>query len=71
MNWIIIYSTPSTFEATAIHGNFEANDIPCIIYNQRDSTYNTFGMVHVKVPEEFKQPAFDLLNQHLLDYKKD
>jgi Putative prokaryotic signal transducing protein len=68
MNWIIIYSTPSTFEASAIQGNLESQEVPCIIYNQRDSAYNTFGMVHIKVPEDYRQQAFDIINQHLLDF---
>jgi hypothetical protein len=37
-------------------------DIPAVIFDQRDSSYNAFGDIYLKVHRDYVQKAQELLN---------
>lgn len=65
-NWVCVYKTTKLFEANAIIGNLESENIPAVILNRQDSSYLAFGYVEVHVPQENEQEARDILfrNSH-------
>lgn len=60
-NWVCVYKTPKLFEANAIKGNLESENIPVVILNRQDSSYLAFGYVEVHVPLENEQEAKNIL----------
>lgn len=63
IKWIILHKTTSNFEAEALKGNLEAQGIPAIILNKKDSSYNTFGYVEVHVDKSRIEEAEALLKR--------
>lgn len=57
IEWICVFKTSRRFEAEAVKGNFESEDIPCILLNKQDSNYLAFGYIELHVPKEFKKAA--------------
>jgi hypothetical protein len=57
IQWVCVFKTNRRFEAEAVKGNLESEEIPCILLNKQDSTYMAFGYVELHVPIEFKKAA--------------
>lgn len=57
IQWICVFKTNRRFEAEAVKGNLESENIPCIMLNKQDSTYMAFGYVELHVPLEYKKEA--------------
>lgn len=48
-NWLLVYTTPTPFEAEIIKQMLESNGIESVVLNKHDSSYQTFGEAEVYV----------------------
>lgn len=62
--WICILKTKNSFEAEVTKGNLEAQDIPAVIWNKRDSSYLDFGYIEIHVPEDLEIVAKAVMDEH-------
>ncbi|TAN19496.1 MAG: DUF2007 domain-containing protein [Chitinophagaceae bacterium] len=62
-DWIIVFTTGSSFEAELVKGMLKENDIDGVIINQRDSSYGVFGEVYVYVYKDFAEKALQLIRE--------
>ena len=49
-NWVEVYSGTDEYFVSIIKLKLEEEGIPVLILDQRDSSYNAFGTIHVNVP---------------------
>ena len=64
--WISIYQSLEPYTVEIFKLKLEDEGIPVIIWDERDSSYNAFGYVHLQVKSEFKEQAkaiIDTLNE--------
>lgn len=50
-NWVKVYTTQDPISAEIIKQGLIENEIAAVIMNKKDSSYQTFGTVHVMVSE--------------------
>ncbi|RQO67934.1 hypothetical protein DBR43_25850 [Pedobacter sp. KBW06] len=48
-NWIKVFSTEDAYTAEILKQGLIESDIAAVVMNQRDSSYQTFGIVHILV----------------------
>ena len=60
-DWIKIYETTAPWQAEIVKALLESHEIPAILLNQRDSSYQLFGSVAVWVHQNDQQTAEALL----------
>lgn len=48
-NWIKVFSTTDAYTAEILKQGLIENDIAAVVMNQRDSSYQAFGTVHILV----------------------
>jgi hypothetical protein len=48
-DWIKVYESQTPWQADLVKAMLEENDIPAIVMNQRDSSYQVFGSAKVMV----------------------
>ena len=60
--WISIYQANDEYSIRIFKLTLENNRIPALIFDQRDSSYNSFGYVYLQVKVEDKDKAIKLLN---------
>ncbi|MCX2452949.1 DUF2007 domain-containing protein [Pedobacter sp. PLR] len=56
-NWTKVFSTEDPFTAEILKQGLEENDIPAVVMNQQDSSYKTFGVIHILVHPENLEKA--------------
>ncbi|SHG77090.1 putative signal transducing protein [Pedobacter caeni] len=57
-NWIKVFSTEDVLAAEILKQGLLESDIAAVVMNQRDSSYQTFGMIHILVhPDNFDKAA--------------
>ena len=59
--WIKLFSTEHIHQAQLTKETLEQNGISAVILNQRDTSYNNFGMYIVMVLKENAENAHELL----------
>lgn len=53
-NWTKVYTTENAYTAEILKQGLIESDIPAIVMNKQDSSYGTFGVIHVLVhPDDF------------------
>lgn len=62
-DWIKILTTTDVTRAEILKGKLENMDIPAVIINKRDSTYQVFGPVELYVNPEDEAAAIQIINQ--------
>lgn len=60
--WTTVFQTRDEFSLRIIKLRLEDEAIPVMIFDQRDSSYTTFGDIYIQVPLEYEQRALDLIN---------
>jgi|688.fasta_scaffold04350_5 hypothetical protein len=55
INWICVYKSIRKFEAEALLGHLQAEDIAAVLINKQDAYMN--GYVEIHVPEAFRAAA--------------
>lgn len=60
--WTTVFQTRDEFSLRIIKLRLEDEAIPVMIFDQRDSSYTTFGDIYIQVPLEYEQKALDLIN---------
>ena len=65
IEWVCVYKTMANFEAEAIKGNLEAQGIPAVILNKKDSSHMAFvfGTLEIHVDATRKEEALALLEK--------
>lgn len=61
--WTTVFQTRDEFSLRIIKLRLEDEAIPVMIFDQRDSSYTTFGDIYIQVPLEYEQKALDLINE--------
>ncbi|WP_316750336.1 DUF2007 domain-containing protein [Pedobacter gandavensis] len=56
-NWTKVFSTEDPFTAEILKQGLLENDIPAVVMNQQDSSYKTFGVIHILVHPENLEKA--------------
>lgn len=62
-NWVNVYHTNDPFLAQILKAKLEDQDIPVVLYDQRDSSYNAFGYLYLSVPNDREMEAKKLIEQ--------
>jgi hypothetical protein len=60
-NWTLVYTTNKSHQAELIRTVLEDNDIECVIFNKKDSSYNSFGELEIYVNIECSEKASELI----------
>tara|TARA_R110000737_G_scaffold117240_3_gene149958 strand:- start:10802 stop:11011 length:210 start_codon:yes stop_codon:yes gene_type:complete len=64
--WLSVYQSLEPYSVQIFKLKLEAEGIPVLVWDERDSSYNAFGYVHLQVKSEFKEQAkaiIDSLNE--------
>jgi hypothetical protein len=62
--WHSVFQSTEPFSVEIIKLKLETEGIPVMIWDERDSSYNAFGYVHLQVKSEFKERAKAII-EHL------
>lgn len=62
--WKTVYRTTDEASARIIKLMLETEEIPVMIFNQRDSSYNAFGDIYLDVPIELVEKAKSLIESN-------
>ena len=60
--WVQVYQSSDEYMITIQKLKLEDAEIPVMIFNQRDSSYNAFGYIYINVPSEFQVEAEKIVN---------
>jgi len=60
--WVNIYQSTDEYSIRIKKLKLEDENIPARIFDQRDSSYNTFGFIYLHVRKEDEKTARKLLN---------
>ncbi len=61
--WKEVFATSLEYQAIMARDILEASEIKAVLLNQKDSSYQMFGQFAIYVPEEFEEPARELLKE--------
>jgi hypothetical protein len=64
MSWVTVYTTSQVYQSELISAILENEGIVVCDLNKRDSTYNTFGLIEVKVPKDQEEESIRILKHH-------
>lgn len=56
-NWTTVFQSSDQFMVSIQKMKLEDAEIPVIRFDQKDSSYNTFGYIYLQVPTELKEKA--------------
>lgn len=56
-NWTTVFQSSDQFMVSIQKMKLEDAEIPVIQFDQKDSSYNTFGYIYLQVPTELKEKA--------------
>lgn len=60
--WHSIFQSLEPFTVEIFRLKLEAEGIPVMVWDERDSSYNAFGYVHLQVQSEFKDRAIAIID---------
>lgn len=60
--WVTVLQSTDEFEIRIKKLQLENEEIPVMIFDQRDSSYNAFGYIYLNVPKEYEEVARNLVN---------
>jgi len=60
--WVTIYQTTDEYSVRIKKTQLDDHNIPAVIFDQRDSSYNAFGFIYLNVLKENEAEARNLLN---------
>ena len=63
MNWIKIYISTDIIKIEIIKQMLQENDIPSVIINKKDSSYNMFGNIELFTQKKFYKNALTLIDK--------
>lgn len=61
-DWITVFESTDEYQIRIQLLKLESEEIPAIIFDQRDSSYNAFGLIFLKVPRDQYEIALKILN---------
>lgn len=61
-SWVQVYQSSDEYMITIQKLKLEDAEIPVMVFNQRDSSYNAFGYIYINVPSEFRAEAEKIVN---------
>lgn len=59
--WVTIFQSTDEYIVRIYKMKLEAHDLPTSIFNQRDSSYNAFGYIHLNVYAQHEKIALELI----------
>lgn len=59
--WKTVYQTKNELSIRILKMTLESEGIPVMIFDQRDSSYNSFGDMYLQVPVELEKEVFGIL----------
>ena len=59
--WKTVYQTKNEVSIRILKMTLESEGIPVMIFDQRDSSYNSFGDMYLQVPVELEKEVFSIL----------
>ncbi|MCR9173679.1 MAG: DUF2007 domain-containing protein [bacterium] len=60
--WVTIFESRDEYVVRIKHMQLVEADIPAVIFDQRDSSYQAFGYLYLKVHQEHLEKAHEILN---------
>ncbi len=60
--WVTIFESRDEYIVRIKHMQLVEADIPAVIFDQRDSSYQAFGYLYLKVQQEHMENALEILN---------
>ncbi|MBN8704415.1 MAG: DUF2007 domain-containing protein [Bacteroidetes bacterium] len=67
-DWVVVYTAGVEYQALILKATLESASIPCLIFNQKDSSYVTtsgdLAVIKVMVPKEHLQEAEEILAEN-------
>ena len=60
--WTTVFQSTDEFMVNIHKLKFEDAEIPVIKFDQRDSSYNTFGYLYLQVPTELAEKAEQIIS---------
>lgn len=60
--WVTVFESSDEFVIRINKLRLEDEEIPVIIFDQRDSSYNNFGLIYLKVQRQDEERALEILN---------
>lgn len=60
--WITIFESRDEYVVRIKHMQLIEAEIPAVIFDQRDSSYQAFGFIYLKVRQEELENAREILN---------
>lgn len=61
--WITVFQSTDEYIVGIYKMKLETHDIPVHIFNQRDSSYNTFGYIYLNVLAKHEKIAIELIEE--------
>lgn len=62
-SWACAATAPTAAVAAVWCSMLEENNVPCVVLNQQDSSYLSFGAIQVMVPKDMLMKAKTLIAQ--------
>ncbi len=62
--YVAVFRTKETHLISLYKLLLEEQDIPVVVFNQRDSSYNAFGDISLNVPRQFEEAAKKIIREH-------
>ncbi|WP_027421176.1 putative signal transducing protein [Crocinitomix catalasitica] len=63
-NKVVVFSSTQEAIVHIIKGMLEVNNIPSLVFNQKDSSYNSFGEIDLLVSNELADEAKELIRSY-------
>ncbi len=60
--WVTVFESHEEYVVRIKLMLLKEAEIPAVIFDQRDSSYNAFGLLYLKVRREFEEEALKQLN---------
>ena len=61
--WKTVHQSLNEQEIILLKYRLEDEEIPVMLFNQRDSSYNAFGSIYLQVPTELEERALTIIQE--------
>lgn len=58
-----VFKTHDPYIAQIVKLKLDNEEIPAVVFDQRDSAYNAFGYIYISVPVEYVERATKLIEE--------